>query len=91
MLAAEELWRHLDNPETRSFYAPYLAVLPSPDEGDGGEGKGPTPLTTTDFFTEAELGLLSWGPVQVGRAVDLTREEGIASNKCGDPSIRWGG
>lgn len=76
MLAAEELWRHLDNPETRSFYAPYLAVLPSPDEGDGGEGKGPTPLTTTDFFTEAELWLLGWGPVQVGdRLIRLGRRD----------------
>lgn len=69
MLAAEELWRHLDNPDTRSRYAPYLAVLPPPDAvaaTDGAGGSQPTPLTTTDFFTEAELGLLGWRPVQVG-------------------------
>ncbi len=74
MLAAEALWQRLDaSAETREFYAPYLAALPSPPAvaagGGGGGGGGktttPTPLTTTDFFTEEELGLLGWAPIQV--------------------------
>jgi hypothetical protein len=78
VLAAEALWQRLDdantNTNTKAFYAPYLAVLPPPpppqssipdDDGDGHGGSVPTPLTTTDFFTEAELAMLGWGPIQV--------------------------
>lgn len=68
MLAAEELWRRLDDPATQSMYAPYLAVLPAPTSKDEEQQEAVTPLTTTDFFTEAELGVLGcWPPIVVRR------------------------
>jgi hypothetical protein len=40
------------NPDNR--YGPYLASLPQPGGAD---------LTTTDFFTDAELDMLQWPPL----------------------------